>query len=194
MEAHVEDDAAAAAQDEGQGGLRAEVDALDVHAVDAVEVLLRRLLDRAHVGDPGVVDEDVEPAEVGVDVAATRPGCRPRSVTSARTAPRLAARGGDALARCVARPPRRRRGRRPARPGAANRSAMASPIPEPAPVTAATLPERSKIIATQDIANGRAFTNPSCGHGFAAGRPIACQGSHVFVRDRNTLTRPRTRR
>ena len=46
-------------------GARAEVDADDVDAVDAVEILRRGLLDRADVRDAGVVDEDVEAGRRG---------------------------------------------------------------------------------------------------------------------------------
>ena len=45
----------------GMHGARAEEDALNVDPVQALEVLGGRLLDRADVGDAGVVHEDVDP-------------------------------------------------------------------------------------------------------------------------------------
>ena len=119
---HVEDHAAALrAACIGTAALRAEVDAHDVDAVEAVEVVLGRGLDGADVGDAGVVDQDVEPRSAAASARrarSTASGCERRSAwrRGAAGAVIAAATSGGRRPRRDRRRPRARRGRRrPAR-------------------------------------------------------------------------------
>ena len=106
--------------------------------IQAIEIRFRRLLDRADVRDAGVVDQDVEAAvtrghraeHVGDafgarDVADLRLGGAAIVKDSGNGAPR----GGSSTSSTTTRAC-----------WLANRRAMAAPMPEPAPVTTATLP------------------------------------------------------
>ena len=105
-------------------------------AVQPIEILGRRLLDRADVGDAGVVDEDVDPGvgrphavEHGVDVGRIRDVALMGAAASAVGRERFDGRAGFGLVEIerdhLSLTPREQR-------------AMAAPMPEPAPVTMAT--------------------------------------------------------
>jgi hypothetical protein len=67
--------------------LRAQEHAANVHRVQAIEIVRRRVVDGADVGDAGVVDEDVEAAERRVDlIEAARDGVGIRNLTSRASA------------------------------------------------------------------------------------------------------------
>ncbi len=85
------------------GGLGAQEDALHVDPVHPVEIGLARALDRADVGDAGVVHENVEPAEPRLDGAEGAPDAVGAG-DIARPRVRRVARGPD----LVGRPLRRR--------------------------------------------------------------------------------------
>ena len=117
-----------------QRGARAEVDALEVHVLHAVPRRQLGRLDRVVVGrrDAGVVEGDVEPAELVEDPVEERvDGCLVGDVRRAgrRRRPRMPR-------------PRRAAGSRSAitttAPSAANRRAVASPMPLAPPVMMAT--------------------------------------------------------
>jgi len=67
--AGVEDDAAALGHHGVGDGLRAVEDAAQVHVYDFVELLERHFLQARILGDAGVVDEDVDAAELVFDLA-----------------------------------------------------------------------------------------------------------------------------
>ncbi len=119
----------------GQDGLAAEEHTVHVDAERGAPVGLRVLGDRAQPAEAGVVDQEIDWAEAG-EASATMRSAASRSPTSATTATARApvawsspatsaARAGSTSFTATAHPSR------------ARRSAIARPIPAPAPVTSA---------------------------------------------------------
>ena len=101
---HVQNDAAALPNHHRHRRPAAQVHALDVHAVQPVEILFRRLLDGADVRDASIIDQDVDPPVFLDDVDRTTALTRALSATSQAAAAALPPAAGNR---------RRRFGRRP---------------------------------------------------------------------------------
>ena len=63
VRAEVDDPPAAALPQQRRGGLRAQEDALEVHADDPIPLLLADVVERGDPDDPGAIDERIEAAE-----------------------------------------------------------------------------------------------------------------------------------
>ncbi len=138
---HVQDDAASLPHHHGHRRLAAQVHALDVDAIQAVELVFGRALDVADVRNAGIINQNVEaprapdnPIERRFHARRHRrrrtprhPRCRP---------PRLSP------PPCPPQPGRRDRARRRAHPEPPKSVEIARPMPEPPPVTTATFPLR----------------------------------------------------
>ncbi len=106
---------------QGRPGDPGDPDDVDVeHPVPLGVVVRRDVADRA---DPGVVDQDVDPAELGDDRARSPPG------RSRRRSRRRQDRSDSARPSRQPAPSGSGRGRRPGRPGASSSSTVAAPIP-----------------------------------------------------------------
>ena len=135
----VHDRAAAAAAQHGARAAHAEEDAAHVDGEHAVENVERIALDRRHHAlDAGVVDEQVEAAELSLGARHERLEVgfdRHVGGRDQRAAARAAHAGGGRLERAAGQV-REQQGA----PSRASRSAVARPMPPAAPVTSATLP------------------------------------------------------
>ena len=119
----------------------AHVHALQVGLDDAVPGVLGGVpgVARIALGDPRVVDQDVDPHRSGRG-SRPRPARRRPTSRCHRRPPRPASRRPPRAGRSPGRPPRRARRSRPVAPSAPKRTAVARPKPEPPPVTIAVLP------------------------------------------------------
>jgi hypothetical protein len=119
--------------------------ALQVHPQDLVEIGLGEVEELGAVDDAGIVDEDVDVAAEGLPCARPRaPATEAASPTSAATKavlPVLPISSAVALPAVASMSERTTLA-----PSAANRCAMALPMPRAAPVTMATLPSSAPMV------------------------------------------------
>ena len=142
---HVQDHAATLPEHNRHGGAGAQVDTpLTLTRVQPIQIGFRRALDRADMGDPGVVDQDVERGACSATMRSNTPAHVSAVRHIARDRRALPAGAAD-LAVAVSRAAASSRSSTTTRAcWRANRRAIAAPMPDPAPVTTATFFPRSK--------------------------------------------------
>jgi hypothetical protein len=139
---------------------RDQVHPLQVRVEDEVPLVLLQVLEGRHPHQPGVVHEVVQGAEGLQGAASGRLDLDPfADVAPERRRP--SAGGGDLL-HCLPGGLRRTPATATEAPSLASRIAVARPMPEPAPVTNAALPEWSKLIPPPRGRTGSWRCRPPC--------------------------------